>query len=100
MSKVTSKLQVTIPKDIAEAYGIRPGSDIRWMPAGDSIRVEPEIIRSRSELPVEKRLEIFDRMMKRVDRLPPIAPAPPGKGRGWTREELYSDRLDRYGRPR
>ncbi|MGH7844250.1 MAG: AbrB/MazE/SpoVT family DNA-binding domain-containing protein, partial [Candidatus Binatia bacterium] len=35
MSKVTSKLQVTIPKDIAEAYGIQPGSEIHWVPAGD-----------------------------------------------------------------
>jgi AbrB family looped-hinge helix DNA binding protein len=30
MSKVTSKLQVTIPKAIAVKYGIRPGDDVRW----------------------------------------------------------------------
>lgn len=100
MSKVTSKLQLTIPKAIAETYGIHPGSEIRWVPAGDGIRVEPENTHSRADLPVEKRLAIFDRMMKRIDRLPPIAPAGSSDGRGWTREELYSERLDRYGRPR
>lgn len=98
MSKVTSKLQVTIPKAIAEAYGIHAGSELRWVPAGDGIRVEPESARVRSGLPVEKRLALFRRMMKRIDDLP--APAPRGKGRGWTREELYAERLDRYGRAR
>ena len=43
MSKVTSKLQVTVPKVIAEQYGIRPGDDIDWVSAGDSIRVIPSV---------------------------------------------------------
>ena len=30
MSKVTSKLQVTLPKAIAQAHGIRPGDEIEW----------------------------------------------------------------------
>jgi AbrB family looped-hinge helix DNA binding protein len=30
MSKVTSKLQVTIPKALAVKYGIRPGDEVRW----------------------------------------------------------------------
>lgn len=100
MSKVTSKLQVTIPKTIAEAYGIRPGSTIRWVPAGDGIRVEPESTPAHSALSVEKRLALFDRMMKRIDRLPAPCTVPSGKGRGWTREELYAERLERYGRGR
>lgn len=100
MSKVTSKLQVTIPKAIAEAYDIRPGSEIRWVPAGDAIRVESEGAQVRSGLPVEKRLALFVRMMKRIDHLPALPPAPRGEGRGWTREELYAERLERYGRPR
>jgi AbrB family looped-hinge helix DNA binding protein len=28
MGKVTSKLQVTVPKAIAQRYGIRPGDEI------------------------------------------------------------------------
>jgi AbrB family looped-hinge helix DNA binding protein len=41
MAKVTSKRQVTVPKAIAEQYGIRPGDEIEWLPAGDAIRVVP-----------------------------------------------------------
>ena len=41
MAKVTSKLQVTIPKALAERYGIRPGDEIDWEPAGQFIRVVP-----------------------------------------------------------
>ncbi len=41
MAKVTSKLQVTVPKAIADRYGIRPGDEIEWVAAGDTIRVLP-----------------------------------------------------------
>ena len=41
MAKVTSKCQVTVPKAIAQQYGIRPGDDIDWVAAGDVIRVIP-----------------------------------------------------------
>ena len=39
MAKVTSKLQVTVPKALAEKYAIRPGDEIAWEAAGDVIRV-------------------------------------------------------------
>ena len=53
MSKVTSKLQVTLPKAIADRYGVGPGSDVVFEPAGESIRVlvyrfDPRFPRSRS----------------------------------------------------
>lgn len=98
MSKVTTKLQVTIPKDIAQAYGIRPGSEIRWAAAGDAIRVEMAEMQPSPTL--EKRLRLFDQMRKRIDRLPPAKRAARAKGRGWTREDLYAERLVRYGRSR
>lgn len=41
MAKVTSKYQVTVPKKIAERYGIHPGDDIGWEAAADVIRVIP-----------------------------------------------------------
>ena len=41
MAKVTSKLQVTMPKALAARYGIAPGDDIAWEAAGDVIRVVP-----------------------------------------------------------
>jgi AbrB family looped-hinge helix DNA binding protein len=36
MPKVTSKLQLTVPKAIADQYGIRPGDELQWIPAGES----------------------------------------------------------------
>jgi AbrB family looped-hinge helix DNA binding protein len=104
MPKVTSKLQLTVPKAIADQYGIRPGDELEWIPAGDGIRVE--LVRSRAsasrQLTVEERLALLDAGMARVDRLQAAElkknrgkPAP--RDRGWRREDLY---LDDRGLPR
>ena len=49
MAKVTSKLQVTIPKAIADRHGLRPGDEIEWVSTGDAIRVAP-VVRSKPHL--------------------------------------------------
>ena len=89
MAKVTSKLQVTVPKAIADRFGIRPGDEIEFLPADNSLR----ILLSPDKVPPqgEDRLRLFDqatrRQREREER--------PGKvqasttDRGWTREELY-----------
>lgn len=89
MAKVTSKLQVTIPKAIAVAYGIRPGTDIDWVPAGDAIRVvTPSSATSASER--RRRLQCFDEATARQAARERAAPQATGAtGRGWTREDLY-----------
>ena len=88
MAKVTSKFQVTVPKAIADRYGIRPGDEIDWKPAGDVIRVVPS---SRREQPEDRefRLRLFDQATERHRR----RPSPEGRrprGRGWRREDLYA----------
>jgi bifunctional DNA-binding transcriptional regulator/antitoxin component of YhaV-PrlF toxin-antitoxin module len=101
MPKVTSKLQLTVPKVIADQYGIRPGDELEWIPAGDSIRVE--LVRRKAkagdELTTEERLALFDANTKWLDKLQAeqLREAK-AKGtrvtretRGWTREELYND---------
>jgi AbrB family looped-hinge helix DNA binding protein len=101
MPKVTSKLQLTVPKRIADQYGIRPGDELEWIPAGESIRVE--LVRKKAEagheLTAEERVAIFDANMARIDRIQAkeLAEAK-AKGtritrenRGWTREDLYND---------
>ena len=68
MSKVTSKLQVTIPKAIAERYGIAPGDEIEWVPAGTSVLIVPPGAARTEEISVDERLAIFDATTERLRR--------------------------------
>jgi bifunctional DNA-binding transcriptional regulator/antitoxin component of YhaV-PrlF toxin-antitoxin module len=100
VAKVTSKLQVTVPKELAEQYGIEPGSDIEWQAAGDVIRVLPPGA-LRVALDKAERLALFDaatgrqKQRKQRDRARHQksgrrrSRAGPQVDRGWTREELY-----------
>lgn len=96
MSKVTSKRQVTIPKEVAVQYGIEPGDEIEFQPAGDVIRVLPPE-RMTPPPSLAERLRLFDqatqRQEERQDRKPDSGHTPP-TDRGWTREELYSRGTD------
>jgi AbrB family looped-hinge helix DNA binding protein len=95
MAKITSKLQVTLPKTIAEKYGLRPGGRIAFVPAGEVIRVVPEG-RTPARRDVAGRLRLFDQATdrQRTRQAKRRATRPP-KTRGWRREQLYS-----RGRPR
>ncbi|MEZ4424462.1 MAG: AbrB/MazE/SpoVT family DNA-binding domain-containing protein [Gemmatimonadota bacterium] len=93
MSKVTSKRQVSIPKEVADRYGIEPGDEIDWIPAGDEIRVVVGGSVGTQRLGVAQRLALFDRATERRDHRAAGAaqeerPDAPG-GRAWTRDELY-----------
>jgi len=94
MSKLTNKLQLTVPKAIADQYGIRPGDELQWIAAGEVIHVIPAGKNSLSHQTrtVEERLELFDRATQRQKRRQAkagraVSPA----ARGWKREELYDD---------
>ena len=90
MSKVTSKLQVTIPKAIAEQYGIKPGDEIEFRPAGQSIRIITPRGRTAGRLSLEERLRLFDasieRQRKREKHMK--LPSEPRTERDWKREDL------------
>lgn len=97
MARVTSKLQVTVPKIVAEKCGIAPGDEIDWIPAGDGIRVVKRgSRRQKSDVDSGKmRLRLFDettdRQRKRnLDLRAVYGTGGPADGRGWTREDLYS----------
>jgi AbrB family looped-hinge helix DNA binding protein len=90
MARVTSKLQVTIPKAIAKRYGIQPGGQIEWLPAGEAIRVVPH---SDQESAPDRgrRLELFDRATERqhlrqADKQGEVTT----DERGWRRDDLYA----------
>ena len=90
MSKVTSKLQVTVPKVLAQRYGIRPGDEISFEAAGEVIRVVPAGTDARTEgLDVAERLRVFDAASARQRMREARRPARRASSRGWTREELY-----------
>ena len=92
MSKVTSKRQVTIPKEVGDRYRIEPGDEIRWIPAGTEIRVVPPRGSGPVRLSVEERLSLFDRASARRDALMGGSAARESdrsEERGWTRSELY-----------
>ena len=97
MAKVTSKLQVTLPKAVADRYGIRPGDEIEWVPAGDAIRVIPASARA-PRLDLRTRLRLFDEATERQRRRETGRPKEQEPSdRGWTREELYDRGHSRKG---
>lgn len=92
---MTSKRQVTLPKELADEYGIQPGDEIGWERAGEAIRVVPAA-RSRPEVTPEERLALFDEATRRREARWADASEPDAgtderavAGRGWTREELH-----------
>lgn len=92
---MTSKLQVTIPKVIAARYGIKPGSDVEWLPARDAIRVVPH---TGAPLAIDRdrRLALFDNATERQrDREQQTGGRRTPPRRSWTREDLYE-----RGKPR
>lgn len=107
-SKVTSKLQVTLPKALADAYGIRPGDEIAWVPSGSTVTVVPPNATPRHGLSREQREERFLAQQARIRHAADDAAfaerwrralgderSEPGEGaaaRGWSRDDLYGDR--------
>jgi AbrB family looped-hinge helix DNA binding protein len=95
MSKVTTKLQVSLPKVIAEQLGIKPGDKIDWEIIGGQLRVSPQVKKSREkDGDRQERLRLFDqatrRQRKRDSRIHPALIRAASSGRGWRREDLYN----------
>ncbi len=92
MAKVTSKLQVTLPKRIAEHHGIAPGDEIEFQSAGDVIRIVPAGRTLHSELSWQERLRLFDAASARQNKRQSqrTLPNKPAAERDWTREDLYT----------
>ncbi len=95
MSKVTKKLQVSVPKALAERYGIAPGDDLRWEAAGDVLRVIPPYRQQPLRMSIPERLQLFDASNERQHERQAHLQMEPTAERGWQREDLY----ERHGRP-
>jgi bifunctional DNA-binding transcriptional regulator/antitoxin component of YhaV-PrlF toxin-antitoxin module len=99
MSRVTSKLQITIPRAVARRHAIEPGSELRFEDAGEAIRLVPMV--ESSEKPgrdTGDRLRLFDEATVRQDSRNRRVLARVGGAaadRGWKREDLYDRALPR-----
>jgi len=102
MPKVTSKLQITLPKALATQYGIEPGDEIDFQAVGESIRLTPKKT-PRPRLSLEERIRIWTDANKVLrthwdsagwvgQSIQSEHSAP--TDRGWTRDELY-ERVNR-----
>ncbi|MDX2012641.1 MAG: AbrB/MazE/SpoVT family DNA-binding domain-containing protein [Myxococcaceae bacterium] len=90
MSKVTSKLQLTIPRTLARQLRIEPGDEVQWHVSGDSLRLVPGRSIAKPVDPA-RRLRLFDAATARQAQRQSANKAPARTTeRGWTREELYS----------
>jgi AbrB family looped-hinge helix DNA binding protein len=90
MSKITSKLQVTIPKAIADQYSLHPGDEIEWQAAGDAIRLVPAVpAGGKKPLSIEERIKWFRETETWIKKRR-VKPLPEGADRGWKREDLYT----------
>jgi AbrB family looped-hinge helix DNA binding protein len=90
VAKITSKLQVTVPKRVAEQYRLKPGDEIVFEGGGDVIRVLPPG-RGGQRADLAVRLKLFDQATERqrLRQRGRRRSARPPTDRGWTREELY-----------
>ena len=90
MSKVTGKLQITLPKALAERYEIRPGDDIHFEEAGEAIRlVTAGSGTPAGRLDTDARLRLFDAASARQRAREARGLSRRHSARGWNREGLY-----------
>ena len=88
MAKVTSKLQITIPKSLADKKRIKPGDDVEWSESGDAIVIRRQ--QTGASLSHADKLKLFDEgtaRQKRRQKTQRVRAEP--ADRGWTREDLY-----------
>ena len=93
MPKVTSKLQITIPKAIAEKYGIKPGDNIEFRPTAMGIYIVPGEYYKDSRVSLAERKRLFAESTGYVEQRAKelnIQPVEDESVRDWTREELYT----------
>jgi AbrB family looped-hinge helix DNA binding protein len=88
MSRVTSKLQVTIPKVIADKYRIRPGDEVRWEVREPGPMMIPEAS-VRARLAPEERVARLRGLMEFVRASQEGHRWPRRRKRDWTRQDLY-----------
>ena len=52
--KITAKGQVTIPKELREKFGLRPGTEVDFIPEEDGIKIVRKLPRGIGRMVVER----------------------------------------------
>jgi AbrB family looped-hinge helix DNA binding protein len=92
MAKVTGKLQITIPRAVADQVGVRVGDELDVRTVGKSIQLDRATsgaTRSDRDESIRERLAEFDQATRRQQARQSVARPRPARSRGWTREGLY-----------
>jgi len=101
MSKVTSKYQITLPRKVARAHRIEPGSEVAFVSSGESLRLLVHLQQEDGEIDqVKLALASFDEATSRQSERDRRFEGRLGKkrtpkSRGWSRDDLYADRIGR-----
>ena len=89
MTRVTGKFQITLPKRLVDAFGIRVGDEVELMASGETIAIVPTGA-ARPRLSPEERLRLFDEATRRQRERKPLPTSDASEDRGWSRDDLYS----------
>jgi AbrB family looped-hinge helix DNA binding protein len=95
MTRVTGKFQITLPRRLVDAYGIKVGDEVELVATGDRIAIVPART-AAAPLSNQERLRLYDAATRRQRaRERKVSRTGTAKDRGWKRDELY-----RRARPR
>jgi len=90
MAKVTSKLQFTLPKKLAEQVGISPGDEVDVSLAGEGLRIVPIGRITPPGLSTAERLRLFrEASTRQIERDQAFAGLA-SPSRDWSRDEIYT----------
>ena len=88
MTRVTGKFQITLPKRLVDAFGIRVGDEVELIASGEAIAIVPAGA-AKPRLSPEDRLRLFDEATRRQREREPLATSDASEDRGWSRDDLY-----------
>lgn len=90
MAKVTSKLQFTLPKRLAEQLGIAPGDAVDVSLSGEGLRIAPAGRGVPTGLSTAERLRLFHEASARQAVRDQAFAGMASPVRDWSRDELYT----------
>ena len=94
MTTITGKFQITLPKRLVDAYGLKVGDEVEIIASGECMSIVPAKA-IRAKLPAAERVRLFDEATERIKSNAAQKRLPSSKDRGWTRASLYEERLKR-----